>query len=67
MLQFQNQLQLYECTTSLLSKMPFEFKLWHGALSLVIYVVLFYIGAYVAKRHLSKISLQEAIKRGTFN
>ncbi|MBU1020679.1 MAG: ABC transporter permease, partial [Firmicutes bacterium] len=42
--------------------MPFEFKLWHGALSLVIYIVLFYAGAFSAKRHLNKISLQEAMK-----
>lgn len=42
--------------------MPFEFKLWHGAMALVIYVVLFYAGAFSAKRHLNNISLQEAMK-----
>ena len=42
--------------------MPFEFKLWHGILSLVIYIVIYYIGAYVAKKKLRKISLQEAMK-----
>jgi len=42
--------------------MPFRFELWHGLLSLVIFIILFYLGAYVAKRKLSKISLQEAMK-----
>lgn len=42
--------------------MPFEFSLWHGAVALGIYIILFYLGAYVAKRKLSRISLQEAMK-----
>lgn len=42
--------------------MPFEFKLWHGILSLAIYIIIYYLGAYVAKKKLAKISLQEAMK-----
>ncbi len=42
--------------------MPFEFSLWHGVVAIVIYIILFYLGAYVAKRKLSRISLQEAMK-----
>ena len=42
--------------------MPFQFSWWHGFVSLAIYIVLFNLGAYVAKRKLSKISLQEAMK-----
>jgi putative ABC transport system permease protein len=42
--------------------MPFRFEIWHGILSLVIFIILFFLGAYVAKRKLSKISLQEAMK-----
>lgn len=42
--------------------MPFEFSLWHGAVAIAIYIILFYLGANVAKRKLSRISLQEAMK-----
>lgn len=42
--------------------MPFELKMWHVALSLVLYVTIFYSGAFVAKKHLDQISLQEAMK-----
>ncbi len=42
--------------------MPLKIELWHGGFSLIIFVVLFYLGAYVAKRKLTKISLQEAMK-----
>ena len=42
--------------------MPFEFKLWHGVLSLVMYIAIYNVGAYVAKRKLNKIALQEAMK-----
>ena len=42
--------------------MPFKFALWHGAVSLVMFILIFYFGAFVAKRNLNKISLQEAMK-----
>jgi len=42
--------------------MPFEFFIWHGFAAIAIYIVLFNLGAYVAKKKLSKISLQEAMK-----
>lgn len=42
--------------------MPLEFVWWHAILSIVIFLVIFYIGAFAAKRKLSKVSLQEAMK-----
>lgn len=41
---------------------PFDFQYWHAIVSIVMFIVIFYIGAFVAKRHLNKISLQEAMK-----
>jgi len=41
---------------------PFEFKIWHAIISIGMFVMIFYIGAFVAKRKLNKISLQEAMK-----
>lgn len=41
---------------------PLKFAWWHGVLSLVIYLIIFYLGAYQAQRKLKKISLQEAMK-----
>ena len=42
--------------------MPLKFVLWQGAVSLLLFITLFYLGAFVAKRKLTKISLQEAMK-----
>jgi len=42
--------------------LPFKFEIWHGVLSIIIFIILFFLGAFVAKRKLSKISLQEAMK-----
>lgn len=42
--------------------MPFQFMWWHAFVATGIYIVLFYLGAYVAKRKLNKIALQEAMK-----
>lgn len=42
--------------------MPFEFSIWHSFVAIGIFVILFYLGAFVAKKKLSKISLQEAMK-----
>lgn len=42
--------------------MPFKFVWWHAPLSIVIYLILFYVGAFVARRKLEKVSLQEAMK-----
>jgi putative ABC transport system permease protein len=42
--------------------MPFQFMWWHAFVAIAIYIVLFYLGAYVAKRKLNKIALQEAMK-----
>ncbi|QMS85570.1 ABC transporter permease [Candidatus Xianfuyuplasma coldseepsis] len=42
--------------------MPFDVQLWHIFVGVGLYVIIFYIGAIVAKRHLDKISLQEAMK-----
>ena len=42
--------------------MPFQFAWWHGFVAIAIYIVLFYLGANVAKRKLNKIALQEAMK-----
>lgn len=42
--------------------MPFQFSIWHGFVAVAIYLILFNAGAYVAKRKLDKISLQEAMK-----
>jgi len=41
---------------------PLEFEIWHGLVSLILFIILFNIGALVAKRNLNKISLQEAMK-----
>jgi putative ABC transport system permease protein len=41
---------------------PFHFVYWHAILTIVIYIVLFEVGAYSAKNKLNKISLQEAMK-----
>jgi putative ABC transport system permease protein len=41
---------------------PLQFVWWHGIVSVIIYVIIFYIGAWSAKRKLSQISLQEAMK-----
>ncbi len=42
--------------------MPFQFVWWHALASVIIYLVIFYIGAFAAKRRLSKVALQEAMK-----
>ncbi len=42
--------------------LPFQFMWWHAPLSIVIYLIIFYIGAFQAKRRLSKVALQEAMK-----
>ncbi len=42
--------------------MPFQFAWWHGFVAIAIYIILFYLGANVAKRKLNKIALQEAMK-----
>lgn len=42
--------------------MPFQFSWWHAIVAIAIYLVLFYLGANVAKRKLNKIALQEAMK-----
>ena len=41
---------------------PFEFKIWHSFISVGMFIMIFYVGAFIAKRKLSKISLQEAMK-----
>jgi len=41
---------------------PFQFEWWHAVASIGIYLVIFYIGAFAAKRRLQQISLQEAMK-----
>ena len=41
---------------------PIKFFWWQGILAIIIYLVIFNIGAYSAKKNLSKISLQEAMK-----
>ena len=41
---------------------PFKFAWWHGIASVVIYLVIFYLGALAAKMRLRKVSLQEAMK-----
>ncbi len=45
--------------------MQFPMKLywWEALLSIFIYYVIFFAGAYIAKKNLNKISLQEAMKR----
>jgi putative ABC transport system permease protein len=42
--------------------LPFKLLWWHAPLSIAIYLVIFYLGAYQAKRRLTKVSLQEAMK-----
>ncbi len=42
--------------------MPLAFYWWHAVIGIVIYIVLFYIGAYSAKKKLEHIALQEAMK-----
>jgi putative ABC transport system permease protein len=42
--------------------LPLEFQLWHGILSIVIYLIIFTIGAFQAKRKLTLVSLQETMK-----
>ncbi len=41
---------------------PLQLKWWQMLISLGIYVSIFYVGAFVAKNHLEKVSLQEAMK-----
>ena len=41
---------------------PFEFELWHGAVGLIIIMVIFLIGTYAAKKKINKIALQEVLK-----
>ncbi len=41
---------------------PIRFYWWQGLVAIVLYLVIFYIGAASAKRNLNKISLQEAMK-----
>lgn len=41
---------------------PLQFSWWHGVLAILIYIVIFYVGAYQAQRKLKKVSLQEAMK-----
>ncbi len=42
--------------------MPFEFEIWHGAVGLIIIMLIFLIGTYAAKKKINKISLQEVLK-----
>jgi putative ABC transport system permease protein len=42
--------------------MPLKFEWWHAVLSVVIYLIIFNAGAFAAKRKLTKVSLQEAMK-----
>lgn len=42
--------------------LPFQFMWWHAPLSIVIFLVIFNVGAFQAKRKLSKVALQEAMK-----
>jgi putative ABC transport system permease protein len=42
--------------------MPFEFGLFHTLIGLGIFIILFNIGAWISKKKLNKISLQEAMK-----
>ena len=41
---------------------PIKFVWWQGILAIIIYLVIFNIGAYSAKKNLAKVSLQEAMK-----
>ena len=41
---------------------PIKFYWWQGVIAIVIYLIIFYVGAASAKKNLSKISLQEAMK-----
>ena len=41
---------------------PIKFYWWQGVIAVALYIIIFYIGAYSAKKNLSKISLQEAMK-----
>ena len=41
---------------------PFDFEIWHAGVSTAMFIIIFYTGAFVAKRHLNRISLQEAMK-----
>ncbi len=41
---------------------PFHFEVWHAFTSIGMFIVIFYVGAFVAKKKLNKISLQEAMK-----
>lgn len=41
---------------------PVKFVWWHSIASIVIFLVIFNVGAYAAKRRLAKVSLQEAMK-----
>ncbi len=41
---------------------PLKLEWWQMGVSLIIYVLIFYVGAFVAKKNLEKISLQEAMK-----
>lgn len=42
--------------------LPFQFVWWHAPLSIIIYLLIFYIGAFQANRRLLRVSLQEAMK-----
>ena len=41
---------------------PLYFVWWHAVVSVFIFLAIFYVGAYAAKRRLQKVSLQEAMK-----
>ncbi len=42
--------------------MPFQIQIWHMLLTVFMFIIIFYGGAFVAKRKLKDISLQEAMK-----
>ncbi len=41
---------------------PFDFAFWHPLVSIGMFITMFNVGAFVAKKKLDKISLQEAMK-----
>jgi len=42
--------------------MPFEFGIFRTLIGVAMFIILFYIGAFIARKKLDKISLQEAMK-----
>ena len=41
---------------------PFDFEYWHPIVSIGLFIIMFNVGAFIAKKKLDKISLQEAMK-----